>query len=105
MVTEISVRGIRVSKGEHLLEKPISTFSTNCRVNLEFRIHAALRSLDCPMQEMVTLELTSENDPLCRYLFTSSEIRGLNTYCTETHRACTHITSHTLYKNFKQPFA
>jgi hypothetical protein len=56
MVTEMSIRGIRVSRGEHLREMPISTFSTNWRVNLEFRIHAALKGLDCPMQERVTLE-------------------------------------------------
>jgi hypothetical protein len=66
MVTEISIRGIRVSKGEHLPEMPISTFSTNWRVNLEFRIHAASRGLDCQMQEMVTLELTSKGDLWCR---------------------------------------
>jgi hypothetical protein len=66
MVTEISIRGMRVSKGEHLSGMPISTFSINWRVNLEFRIHASLRGLHCPMQEMVTLELTSENDPRCQ---------------------------------------
>jgi hypothetical protein len=44
----MSVRGNRFSKGEHLPEMPISTFSTNWRVNLEFRIHAALMGLGLP---------------------------------------------------------
>jgi hypothetical protein len=36
IVIEISIRGIRVSKGEHLPEMRISMFSNNRRVNLEF---------------------------------------------------------------------
>jgi hypothetical protein len=66
MVTEIAIRGIRVSKGEHLPEMPISTFSTNWRAKLEFRIHAAVRGLGHPMQEMVILELASKGEPRCR---------------------------------------
>jgi hypothetical protein len=48
MVTETSVRGIRVSKAERLPEMPISTFPTNWRVNLECRIHVALRGSRLP---------------------------------------------------------
>jgi hypothetical protein len=66
MITKISIRGTQVSKGERLPEMLISTFSTNWRVNLKFCIHVALRGLDCPMQKIMTSELTSKSDLGCR---------------------------------------
>jgi hypothetical protein len=54
---------------------PTSTFSTNEGVNLEFCIHAAFRSLDCPMQEMVTLGLKVRVTRGAGYLHVCSAVR------------------------------
>jgi hypothetical protein len=45
-------------------------------VNLVFRVQATVRGLDCPIQEMGTLELTSKGDPWCKVPASSSETEG-----------------------------